>query len=393
MDAERRLTTYTLTVARESGVSFDRKTREAILPCFPGGTPAMNDDRKFRCDPADADKVLAKFQNAKTPRPLNFAHGKDPVKGQKAAGKLVECIRTAEDGIDFKAKLTPAAAKELEDGEWFATSAKFSAWTDSEGFLHPEEVIHLSLTNEPAIDGMHEICLLEADHEAEVWEAPVPIGVAMEPDEVVAAIRKLLGLPVAATEQEINEQIRRLFPASPSPEMASVVKEPEMEKAQAPPQAPGAAGAGGDLPKQTTTLDRDEVKTFVQEAIAEAIAEDRKAWREEFIREERQKTAVENAIASGKVTVGCREAAEKLAASNIEAFEAFVASAPTVAPVKRAILDSPETPLDQIDFSTANLDDDQTRKRLHEAALAQIESKKASSYEEAIQLLTRKAVN
>jgi hypothetical protein len=61
----------------------------------------MNDDRKFRCDPSDAEKVVAKFQNAKTPRPLNFAHGKDPVKGQKAAGRLVECIRTAEDGIGY----------------------------------------------------------------------------------------------------------------------------------------------------------------------------------------------------------------------------------------------------------------------------------------------------
>jgi hypothetical protein len=65
------------------------------------------------------------------------------------------------------------------------------------------------------------------------------------------------------------------------------------------------------------------------------ITEDRKAFREEFIREQRQKSAVENAIASGKVGVGCREAAEKLAASNIEAFEAFVANAPGVAPVKK----------------------------------------------------------
>lgn len=384
--AEKSLGTYTLTVSRESVVAFDRKTREALLPCFPAGTPAMNDDRRFKCDPADSVKVLENFQKARTPRPLNFAHGKDPVKGQKAAGKLVECIRTAEGGIDFKAKLTPAAAKELEDGEWFATSAKFSAWTDKDGFLHPEEVIHLSLTNEPAIDGMHEICLLEADHEAEAWDAPVPMGAAMDPDEVLAAVRKLLGLPVAATQQEINEQIRRLYPASPSPEMASVEKEPEMEKTT--PEAPGAAGAGGDPPKQTVSMDR-ETLAYVREMIAEGS----KALLEEFIRGQRQKTAVDNAVASGKVAVGCREAAEKLAASNIEAFEAFVASAPVVAPVKKMIHDATDIPFDQIDFSTANLDDDVTRKKLHEAALAQIESKKAASYEEAIQLLTRKAVN
>jgi hypothetical protein len=181
--AEKHLSTYTLTVTRESRVSFDRKTREAILPCFPAGTPAMNDERRFKCEPADSATVL-------------------------------------------------------EDGEWFATSAKFSAWTDNEGSLHSEDVIHLSVTNESAMDRMQEICLLEAVHEADIWDSPVPTGAAMEPAEVLAAIRKLLGLPVAATQQEINEQIRRLFPAYPSPEMASVEKEPEMEKAQAPPLTP-----------------------------------------------------------------------------------------------------------------------------------------------------------
>lgn len=245
---------------------------------------------------------------------------------RSGCGRLLECIRTIDGGIDFKAKLTPAAARELDDEEWFATSAKFTAWTNKDGCLHPEAVIHLSLTNEPAIDGMKEICLLESVQEADPWDSPVPLREPLEPDEVLAAVRKLLGLPVAATGEEITEQIRRLFPTTPSPEMASVEKEPEMEKQ--PPQAPGAAGAGGEPPKQVASLEREEVNKLVKESIQEAIAADRKAWREEFIREQRQKNAVENAINSGKVTVGCREAAEKLAASNIEAFEAFVANAP-----------------------------------------------------------------
>ena len=151
----------------------------------------------------------------------------------------------------------------------------------------------------------------------------------------------------------------------------------------------GAAGAAGEPSKQAASLDREDVLQFVKEM----IAEDRKAFRAEFIREQRQKTAVENAINSGKVTVGCREAAEKLAASNIEAFEAFVANAPVVAPVKKVVEDSTETPLDQIDFSASNMDDPAVRKRLHEAALQKVSSKAAANYEEAVQLLTRKAVN
>lgn len=386
--AEKRLTTYTLTVARKDSISFDRKTRRAILQVFPPGTPAMADDRKVKTDPADADTVVGNFQKAKRIRPLVFGHGKDPAKGGKAAGRLLEFIRTPEGGIDCATELTPVAAREIEDGEWYGTSARFSAWKDAEGFLHPVDVEHLSLTNDPAVLDQKEIYLLEAAHETEPWDIPVLAGDAMAPDGVLAAIRKLLGLPVAATQQEINEQLRRLFaPDNPSPEMASVEKEPQMEKKS--PEAPGAAGAGGESPKQTASLDREAVKQFVQEM----IAADRKVFREEFLREQRQKTAVEAAIASGKVTVGCRESAEKMAASNIEAFEAFVASAPVVAPVKRAIKDATEIPLDQIDFSTADLDDAGVRQRLHQAAMAQLESKKAATYEDAIQLLTRKAVN
>lgn len=375
--AEKPLRTYTLTVARQDRIAFDRKSRKAILQAFPPGTPAMADHRKVKTDPGDADEVVTNFQKGRQVRPLVYGHGKDPAKGGKAAGKLVECIRTPEGGIDFRAELTPAAAQELEDGEWFGTSARFSAWKDAGGYLHPVDVEHLSLTNDPAILEQKEIYLLEA----EFWEEP------MEPEEVLAAIRKLMGLPVAATLQEITEQIRRLFPANPSPEKASVEKEPEMEKQT--PQAPGAAGAGGEPPNQIASLSRDEVQAFVKEM----ITEDRKVFREEFIREQRQKNAVENAIATGKVAIGCREAAEKLAASNIEAFEAFVANAPLVAPVKKVIEDSTETPLDQIDFSASDMDDPTVRKRLHEAALQKVSQKAAASYEEAVQILTRKAVN
>lgn len=68
--AEKRPRTYTLTVSREAGIAFARQTREAILPCFPGGTPATNDDRNFMCVPADAESVPANLQRATTPQPL-----------------------------------------------------------------------------------------------------------------------------------------------------------------------------------------------------------------------------------------------------------------------------------------------------------------------------------
>lgn len=364
---------------------MNRKGREAILQAFPPGTPAMADDRRVRVDPKDADTVFENFQKAKKVRPLNYGHGKDPAKGGKAAGKLVECIRTPDGGIDFRAAdLTPTAVQEIEDGEWLGTSARFTAWKDNDGYIHPVDVEHLSLTNDPAILDQKEIYLLETVHETDYVDVP---GV-LEPEKALAALRKLLGLSVAATLSEITEEISRLFPATSSPKKASVEKEPEMEKLT--PQAPGAAGAGGEPPKQAASLSREEVLAFVKEM----ITEDRKVFREEFIREQRQKTAVENAINSGKVTVGCREAAEKLAASNIEAFEAFVASAPAVVSVTKQIEDSPEGSITTTDFSRADLNDERVRARLHKAALEMVAAKQATDYGTAIESLTaKKGVN
>ena len=165
------------------------------------------------------------------------------------------------------------------------------------------------------------------------------------------------------------------------------------------------------MEKQTVPPDAEGAKSFNKEALVaemQTLAEKNKAELMEFAktlftdltkqsfaefqRADRIKKAVDFSVSSGKVTVACRTEAEKLATSNIEAFEAFVASAPVLAPVHRVVKNTTDKPLAQADFSNADLDDADTRLHLHEAAIARVAAKTSETYEDALNYLTQKDV-
>lgn len=170
----------------------------ARVPVFPLGKPPMNDDRRFTCSMERAALVKDNFLKRKSPLPLNYKHNNDVAKGAKAAGRLCR-LDIKGDLVTALCSVTATARKEIEEGEWTGSSAAFAYDTDKDGNLSPIYLVHLSLTNEPAIDGMPEVQLLEA----ELGRAKQRKETPMNPAALVGAICSELGLPEDCSPEQV----------------------------------------------------------------------------------------------------------------------------------------------------------------------------------------------
>lgn len=369
MTPARKFQTVTLTVNVPAEIALAAKggARRAILPVFPPGQPPMNDDRTVFFDAENRTEVTAAFARAKTPLALLYDHGKG-ARGGLAAGRLTRLIEREDGGLDAEAALTPRAAREIGDGEWFAASAKFRAWRDEKGRLRPAELRHLSLVPEPAIDGMGEITLLSAEDAEEPTDDQIPeAGGTPGPDPNPAPAE-----PAAGT--------------TPSPEGASP-KEREMPDPKATP-APGSAGSGGTGepdPKPKTTVEAAAGSGMSEVELAakiDSIVTTRvNAALDDLTRKRRVADLVEMSAQGGKTTVAQRTPAEKLgklspaerlAAADPDAFEEFCRLSPVVAPVNglRVAGRMADVSLTEQTFSADDFADPERRAILMEAASA-----------------------
>lgn len=352
-----KLQTVTLTVAVPQDVALAAKTgtRRARLPVFPAGKPPMNDDRSVLFEAKDRADVIAAFGKARTPLALLYDHGKG-ARGGLAAGRILRLIPLDDGGLDAEAALTPRAVREIADGEWFATSAKFRAWRDPAGNLRPAELRHLSLVPEPAIDGMGEITLLSAEDADEPTDDVIPEAAAPAPDPSTPGADEAADL-------------------SPSPETASHTKETEMPdtKSTTPDPASAAGGTGEPDPKKTTVEASAGARSAMSDVELAARIDEMVTARvgkalDDLNRKRRVLDLVEMAAKSGRITVGQRPAAEKLAAADPDAFEEFARVAPRVVPGGVAFANVADGGMTTEAFSADDYNDPDRRRDLMAAA-------------------------
>ncbi|HEX4920810.1 MAG TPA: phage protease, partial [Candidatus Bathyarchaeia archaeon] len=85
---------------------------------------------------------------------VNYEHGYDVAKGNKAAG-WVQDIEPRDDGVYYKVKFTEPALAEIKAGEWKYLSPEYNDWTNPEtGEKHADVPRGLGLSNRPFFKGM-----------------------------------------------------------------------------------------------------------------------------------------------------------------------------------------------------------------------------------------------
>lgn len=175
------------------------------LQATPAGAFAPSDGRAmdvpaWRIDAAVASNVISRFRARKTPPVVDYEHQTlhKEVNGQPApaAGWMRDMEWREGAGLFVLVELTARAASYVSSGEYLFFSPVF--------LFHPKtgEVLDVqmgALTNFPAIDGMEALSLRAA--------ASAMFGIDQndedtEMNELLKALRIVLGLPEAATEQE-----------------------------------------------------------------------------------------------------------------------------------------------------------------------------------------------
>lgn len=134
---------------------------------------------------------------------VNYDHGNDSSKGNKAAGKVLD-IEAREDGGWYKLEFTPTALKEIEDGEWRYISPEYSDWMDAENGETFENVpVGLAITNRPFFKNMAPINFSELYSEVKQQEEDEDMN------ELLKKFAELLG--VTLKDDTTEEEAIKLF--------------------------------------------------------------------------------------------------------------------------------------------------------------------------------------
>lgn len=175
-------------------------------------------------------------------------------------------------------------------------SPGFTTRVDELGDEHPQDLIELSLTNEPAIQGMS-----RAEASVPRTKSPAQASARKEMPMDPKKLRALLGLAETASDEETNTALEvRLAPS------------------EAPPVAELIANAVTAAVAEIRTATAAQIET-------EYATRDRKA---------RVASLMARATAEGKVVADNRERLERQCTANPDDFEAGLADLPVKAPVK-----------------------------------------------------------
>jgi hypothetical protein len=126
--------------------------------------------------------------------PLNYAHGNDLSKGQKAAGWIKSLEFRPDSGLWAVPNYTSEAEKEVNDKAWRYISAEYrDSWKDGNGKTHNDVLFGAALTNKPFMKDMAPINFEDFD--------PVELGVGstmyMSPTAMQAHLASAHGKSVA----------------------------------------------------------------------------------------------------------------------------------------------------------------------------------------------------
>lgn len=267
------------------------------IQIMPFGEPTMNDDQKLRVLDEDICTLEADLASKKDARiPVLFRHGKDVVKGGAAGGWFLNFERRA-DGLYGLVEWTKNTAQEIKDKIWRFMSPGFWGRKDGEGFIRPESIYEVSLTNIPAIHGMR-----PAEAEQQIV---TPSSDSSEDNQEESLMTKKFALSLGLVEAADADQIL----AAIATLKANDAKRVEMENAAAEAAKP-------------------KVYTFTQEQFDLEITKraDEKATKDFAEKEKAAKvmSLMENGAQAGSITPDNKDAMQKIAEAFPAEFEAVV---------------------------------------------------------------------
>ncbi|WP_347253461.1 phage protease [Leminorella grimontii] len=203
--------------------SFEISTTGNRIQLFPAGNFRSVDRRPEDCahwvmTEAVAKRIIAKLSARKNKIVIDYEHqtlftqqnGKDaPAAGWWHGSKVVwEDAGLFVDDVEW----TPRAAELIRNKEYLYISPVFS-YTPKTGEIL--DVYHAALTNDPGLDGMKEVTTA-ASRLALASQLP-PRENPMN-EELLALLRKLLGLAEDATEADILAALQEAAAKMPTPE-------------------------------------------------------------------------------------------------------------------------------------------------------------------------------
>lgn len=157
------------TLAAEDGV----KWVEAIAPKT-YTTPVYGE---IVITPEKIDNFIHNFSNNVRGQEvaINYEHGIDPAKGNKAAGWIRGARKNARGNLELGIEYTEPAKQEILDKEWRYFSLEWDdEWLHPDGIIFKDVVMGGALTNRPVAKGLmpinfSEIFTEQADYEFAVW--------------------------------------------------------------------------------------------------------------------------------------------------------------------------------------------------------------------------------
>ena len=259
------------------------------------------------CERADLEALAAKLTALEHEVPVYLQHSRVTYEGNpKPSLGWVADFEVDDEGLWGMARWlptpvyldgTPTTVSDLIRTEQVKyLSPGFTTFVDAAGNEHPQDLVELSLTNEPAIQGMS-----RAEASVPRTKSPAQASARKEKRMDPKKLRALLGLAETASDEETNTALEgRLTPT------------------EAPPVAEQIATA--------VTAAVAEIRTATAAQIeAEYASRDRRA---------RVASLMARATAEGKVVADNRERLERQANANADDFEAMLPELPVKSPVK-----------------------------------------------------------
>jgi phage I-like protein len=292
--------TVNVTEADEPGDKSSAPVPDEIQ-LAPLGEFADKDGNRFTVTPEAVAAMIAGFATLVNDVPVDYEHqtlagGKAP-----AAGWITELADKGTAGLWGKVKWTAEAAKHLAMREYrYLSPVLLANKKDGAGRYVPSRLHSAALTNTPQIDGM----------------VPIVNKGSLNPlqeDFMLEKLKKLLGLPDSATEEQVEEAVIAM-------KAASVLS----------PEALAALGlkAGADASEITAT-----VLAMKQTATASGSSAEKIAALETRLSQREAEEAVTLAMKEGKITEAQKTWALDYAGKDLPGFRMFVAKAAAVVPM------------------------------------------------------------
>lgn len=168
---------------------------------------------------------------------VNYDHGMDSAKGNKAAGRVVD-IEARDDGGWYKVEFTDEALREIKGGEWRYLSPEYQDWIDAEkGETFDNVPVGLAITNRPFFKNMTPMNFSEFFTEVEHHGQEEVDNM----DELLKKFAELFGIQLPKDAKADDDNVVKLFT-----DKITELKTAAESNDDPPPDDNGGAGGDGD---------------------------------------------------------------------------------------------------------------------------------------------------